>query len=131
LQTLPNRGIGYGLIRYLGEKTAKDKLQQLPQAEIFFCYQGQQRESANRKTQASFVRQPLEMGPRQSQQGLRRHLIEINAVIQKGQLNMHWVFSANLHERVSIERLTREFVAALQAILTDRAENLPELESVI
>jgi hypothetical protein len=39
-------------------------------------------------------------------------------MIRQSQLQMCWSFSTKVHERASIERLSLEFVEALQAILS-------------
>lgn len=101
----------------------KGRLRQQPEAEVFFNYLGQQRDSAEGRARGPAPPQPGK-GPMRSSQGLRRHLIEINALIQQGQLRMRWSFSSNVHERASIERLVQEFFRALEAFL--RSSRLPE-----
>ena len=110
-QALPSRGVTYGLLRYLGEDAVRHQLDQLPEAEVFFCYHGRR---AGRKTSPQRGPQPG-MGPLQSRQGSRRHLIELNAVIQQDELQTRWSFSSNVHERATIDGLIREFLAALRA----------------
>jgi hypothetical protein len=47
-------------------------------------------------------------------------------VIEAGRLQMRWSYSANLHERASIDRLTNAFVTALRAMLTLGQSRDPE-----
>jgi amino acid adenylation domain-containing protein/non-ribosomal peptide synthase protein (TIGR01720 family) len=116
LRAIPNRGIGYGLLRYLGDEEARSQLREQPQAEVFFNYLGQ-RGSVRRKSSGRAAPRP-KVGPLHGPRESRRYPIEINVVIEEGQLQMRWSYSANLHERASIDWLTNEFVAALQAMLT-------------
>jgi amino acid adenylation domain-containing protein/non-ribosomal peptide synthase protein (TIGR01720 family) len=134
IQAIPNRGIGYGLLRYLGDEEVRGQLRQQPQAEVFFNYLGQQRDSAEGRARGPAPAQPGK-GLMRSAKGLRRHLIEINATIQQGQLRMRWSFSSNVHERASIERLVQEFFRALEGFIgssrstghdTLAAEHFPE-----
>jgi non-ribosomal peptide synthase protein (TIGR01720 family) len=131
IRAVPNRGIGYGLLRYLGDEEVKGQLRQQPQAEVFF---GQQRDSAEGRARGPAPPQPGK-GQVRSSKGLRRHLIEINTMIQQGQLRMRWSFSSNVHERASIERLVKEFFRALEGFIgssrstahdTLAAEHFPE-----
>jgi non-ribosomal peptide synthase protein (TIGR01720 family) len=116
IRAIPNGGIGYGLLRYLGDEEVKGQLRQQPQAEVFFNYLGQQRDSAGGRASGPAPAQPVK-GPMRSSKGLRRHLIEINATIQQDQLQMRWSFSSNVHERASIERLVQEFFRALEGFI--------------
>jgi non-ribosomal peptide synthase protein (TIGR01720 family) len=117
LRAIPNRGIGYGLLRYLGSEEVRSHLSDQPQAEVFLNYFGQRR-GGERQAREFDELQPG-FGPLQSRQGLRRHAIEINAVIQHGQLQLRWSFSTNLHNRSTIEKLAQEFTIALQEFVED------------
>jgi len=41
LRGIPNRGIGYGLLRYLSDDKIEETLETLLQAEVIFNYLGQ------------------------------------------------------------------------------------------
>jgi amino acid adenylation domain-containing protein/non-ribosomal peptide synthase protein (TIGR01720 family) len=113
LLRIPNKGIGYGLLRYLNSDTAKH-LQTLPQALLSFNYLGQ----FQPLSQAPFKKVLKDAGgATQSRQSLRRYLLEITGFINDGQLQLEWTYSENCHQRATIERLAQEFLAALTAII--------------
>ncbi len=113
LRRIPNKGIGYGLLRYLNSDTAKH-LQALPQAQVSFNYLGQF-QPLSQEPLKKVVKDAS--GTTQSRQGLRRYLLEINGLINDGQLQLDWTYSENCHQRATIERLAQEFIAALTAII--------------
>src|SRR5262249_15533910 len=86
LRAIPHGGIGYGLLRYLGDEEVKGQLGAQPEAGVFFSYSAQRGERRERKARGPAGPQP-KMGRLQSPKGLRRYPIEINAVIQQGQLH--------------------------------------------
>jgi amino acid adenylation domain-containing protein/non-ribosomal peptide synthase protein (TIGR01720 family) len=114
LRRIPQRGIGYGLLRYLNKATA-ERLRTLPQAEVSFNYLGQ--------FQQAFSEQPLlgpaqeSGGPTQSPPSYRRHLLDINGFIHQGRLQLAWTYSEPLHRRSTVERLAQDFIAALQVLI--------------
>jgi non-ribosomal peptide synthase protein (TIGR01720 family) len=47
----------------------------------------------------------------------RRHLLEVNASVADGRLQMGWSFSREVHRRESIEALVSEYEAALVEVV--------------
>jgi non-ribosomal peptide synthase protein (TIGR01720 family) len=113
LRSIPNRGIGYGLLRYMS--AASERLAGLPQAEVSFNYLGQF-EQETRETSA-FRRSKESTGPSQSSKGMRRYLVTVNGQVMEDQLKMNWNYSENLHRYETIDSLARSFVAALQSLI--------------
>jgi non-ribosomal peptide synthase protein (TIGR01720 family) len=116
LRGVPNRGMGYGLLRYLhGEETVVAGLGALPKPQVSFNYLGQFDQIL---ADASPFRQaPESRGPDRSPKGERTHLLDISGGIGGGRLGMEWVYSENLHRRETIERLAQDYVASLRAII--------------
>jgi len=113
LRRIPNRGIGYGILRYL---TAKEiSLRQQPDAEIRFNYLGQ--------TDQAF-QSPLfglaqdSMGAGRSLKGNRRYRLDINAAIYGNQLHLDWIYSKTIHQQTTIAALAERFIAALRSLIT-------------
>jgi non-ribosomal peptide synthase protein (TIGR01720 family) len=115
LRAVPHQGSGYGLLRYLGaDEDLRARLRQLPQAEVFFSYQGQRpRRRAGRAPGAA----PPARGPLQSRQGLRRHLLEVEGGIRDGVLQLRWAYSGNVHRRETVEAVAQGLVTALGEML--------------
>jgi amino acid adenylation domain-containing protein/non-ribosomal peptide synthase protein (TIGR01720 family) len=117
LRSIPNHGIGYGLLRYLRkEETISEQLQALPQAEVSFNYLGQF--DSVLSPDAMFGLAKESSGGEHSQLGSRSHLLEVNAFVSDGCLQMNWTYSSNLHQRATIESLAEDFMRQLRSLIT-------------
>jgi amino acid adenylation domain-containing protein/non-ribosomal peptide synthase protein (TIGR01720 family) len=114
LRRVPNRGIGYGLLRYLGGD-AKGQLAQLPQAEVTFNYLGQVDQAL--PTSARFTWGAESQGPAQSPRAIRSHLLDVQGVISDGCLRLSLKFSEHRHRRDTIEQLAGRIVESLRALI--------------
>ncbi|HIP71159.1 MAG TPA: amino acid adenylation domain-containing protein, partial [Anaerolineae bacterium] len=116
LRRIPNRGIGYGLLRYLCEDTVvRQKLAALPQPELSFNYLGQMGQG---ETEESPLAPAVESGgPERSPQARRAHLLEIDGGVMDGRLELTWTYSPHHHRRETIERLANEFITSLQTLI--------------
>ncbi|HEX6292475.1 MAG TPA: MupA/Atu3671 family FMN-dependent luciferase-like monooxygenase [Herpetosiphonaceae bacterium] len=115
LSSIPQRGIGYGLLRYLGDETIARRLCALPQAEVRFNYLGQfdqvladDAPFGPAREWVGFVRSP---------HGNRRYLLEIDGSIVGGRLQLGWTYSRELHHDATIARLSAYFADALLALV--------------
>ncbi|MCP4663055.1 MAG: amino acid adenylation domain-containing protein, partial [bacterium] len=116
LRAVPNGGIGYGLLRYLGgDRETVEKLCGLPGAEVSFNYLGQLDPVLSH---SSLLRPaPESSGPATGSGGLRTHLLEINGGIADSRLRMNWTFSENLHHRSTVEALAASFLETLRGLI--------------
>jgi amino acid adenylation domain-containing protein/non-ribosomal peptide synthase protein (TIGR01720 family) len=104
LRQIPNRGLTYGLLRYLAsDSQARRALTVQPEPDVAFNYLGQ------------FPAAPElgSGGKARSARARRPHLIEINAAVSGGRLSVYWEYSESHHRRATIERVAAEFVARL------------------
>jgi non-ribosomal peptide synthase protein (TIGR01720 family) len=108
LRRIPNRGIGYGLLRYLScdEETVK-QLQTLPQSEIAFAYLGQFDQGNSESIRLS-----------RSRLIKRSKLLEIEASIIDHQLRLLWIYSDQVHQRSTIEMLGLSYLETLRSLIT-------------
>ncbi|MEI2579463.1 amino acid adenylation domain-containing protein [Scytonema sp. PRP1] len=115
LRRIPNRGIGYGVLRYLNENAAIcTKLQALPQAQVSFNYLGQ----FDQVLRASDVLgSAKEFKAEQSLLNKRSHLLGVSGFIRAGKLEMTWAYSEKVHQRTTIERLALGFMEALKTLI--------------
>jgi amino acid adenylation domain-containing protein/non-ribosomal peptide synthase protein (TIGR01720 family) len=117
LRDVPNRGIGYGVLRYLSEdKSVTAPLQTLPQAEVRFNYLGQFDQVLSESSLFKLVNQTP--GTSRSPRGNRRYLLDINGFVFGGQLQLEWMYSEQIHQRATIEQLAQGFVKALRSLIT-------------
>jgi non-ribosomal peptide synthase protein (TIGR01720 family) len=122
LRGIPHRGIGYGLLRYLGGQLNTADIisnQQAPwsQPEISFNYLGQYKPFTPSDTVFQLSSEPS--GPWYSPQGHRTHLIDVQGLVVNNQLRMSWTYSRQIHRQSTIEELANHFEAALQTLIED------------
>ncbi|WP_375471079.1 condensation domain-containing protein, partial [uncultured Nostoc sp.] len=116
LRAIPNKGIGYGLLRYLNsDAEISAQLQTIPASEISFNYLGQFTQVINTSSLMQVASESS--GISQSLQGQRRNLLEINAIITNEQLQIDWTYSSNIHQQGTIENIAQEFVSSLREII--------------
>ncbi len=118
LRATPNRGIGYGLLRYLSDrKEVVERLSRLAQAEVRFNYLGQQDRSL--LSSQLFLSTHESGAEAQSLRGERGYLLNIIASVTDEQLRFNWTYSENVHARQTIERLAEMTLAELRALLSE------------
>jgi len=117
LRAIPNRGIGYSLLRYLSpDEGARRSLSELPQAEVSFNYLGQ---FDGALAQAALLTPaPESRGPTLSPQAARRYLIDVNARIVGGELHLDWTYSETVHREETIESVAQGFHRALEGLIS-------------
>ncbi len=116
LRQVPNRGIGYGIMRYLSPDPALREALAAEQAEISFNYLGQVDQVVAAPDEL-FRMAPELSGPLQDQRGLRRHLLEVSGIVAGGRLELELTYSTSVHRRATIERLLSRYLAALRALI--------------
>ncbi|MBP5974300.1 amino acid adenylation domain-containing protein [Brasilonema sp. CT11] len=115
LRGIPNRGIGYGVLRYLNENAAiRTKLQALPQAQVSFNYLGQFDQVLKASDVLGLAK---EFKAEQSLLNKRSHLLGISGLIRAEKLEMTWSYSEKVHQRTTIERLALGFMEALKTLI--------------
>ncbi|MEH1814615.1 MAG: amino acid adenylation domain-containing protein [Nostoc sp.] len=116
LRRIPNKGIGYGLLRYLAQNGIAEKLQELPQAMVSFNYLGQIDQTHAEPALLQLAQEST--GPSCSPRGNRSYLIEIDGSLLNGQLHMEWTYSQNVHHHSTIEVLAQDFIEELRSLIT-------------
>ncbi|MTJ23751.1 amino acid adenylation domain-containing protein [Dolichospermum sp. UHCC 0352] len=115
LRQIPNRGIGYGVLRYLQENsTIREKLQSLPSAQISFNYLGQFDQVLKASESLGLAK---EFTAKQSLLNQRSHLLGISGFIRGGKLEMTWTYSEKIHKQDTIEKLAVGFIEALKNLI--------------
>ncbi|MEO5729911.1 MAG: condensation domain-containing protein, partial [Byssovorax sp.] len=115
LRALPGRGLGYGVLRYLGDDEVAAKLRAAPQAGVMFNYLGQRDQALPEASPFRWARESS--GPSRSPRARRRYLLDVNATIAEGRLHVRWIYSENRHEKATIEALARRYTEALAALI--------------
>ncbi|MFL6332308.1 MAG: amino acid adenylation domain-containing protein, partial [Pyrinomonadaceae bacterium] len=116
LRAVPQRGIGYGLLRYMGREETRRLMRELPDAELSFNYLGQlDQVLAEDGLLGAGGGDPS--GEPFSRRGRRSHLLSVNSLVAGGRLQVSWTYSENLHERATVERLAADYIAELERII--------------
>ncbi|MBU6352402.1 MAG: non-ribosomal peptide synthetase, partial [Chloroflexi bacterium] len=113
LRRIPHRGLGYGVLRFLA---AEEELVPAVPAALSFNYLGQF--DVAREQGSFLVGMATEgSGQPQSPAGLRSHLLDVNALVMNGELQVSWRFSRAVHRRSSIEGLAAAYLDALRRLI--------------
>jgi non-ribosomal peptide synthase protein (TIGR01720 family) len=116
LRSIPNRGIGYGILKYLNPSDdAVEKSKKSINAEVSFNYLGQMDHVMDEDS--LFAGAPESQGAMQSERGQRRYLLEITMVVVGGRLQVQWSYGRELHAKETIERLANEYLEALRRLI--------------
>ncbi|MDB9510448.1 amino acid adenylation domain-containing protein [Kamptonema animale CS-326] len=110
LRSVPNGGIGYGVIRYLSDDLeVNEKLLNLEQAEVKFSY----KQPIPLLEPASNF-QPIQL---RENDGRSSYLIEIEGFIREERLQVQWRYKETAYRRTTIENLAQEFLNSLQSLV--------------
>jgi amino acid adenylation domain-containing protein/non-ribosomal peptide synthase protein (TIGR01720 family) len=116
LRAIPNRGIGYGLLRFAsGDAMIAEKLQSRPQAEVRFNYLGQVDRMLFDSSMFSIASDLS--GPAQSKKAERAYLINIIGVVSNGELRLEWTFSESIHHKESVMQVADRFILELRDLI--------------
>jgi len=115
LRSLPGRGLSFGLLRCFGMGDEAARLRECARPEVSFNYLGQlEHENAGF---SSFGKVRSSRGASALMPGERTHLLEADAKVVSGRLQVDWTYSENLHRRETVEALAAQFERALRALI--------------
>ncbi|QNE17016.1 amino acid adenylation domain-containing protein [Kribbella qitaiheensis] len=112
LRSVPNRGIGYGALRYL---TEAGTTAHAPDPAISFNYLGQFDAQATSDGPFEGVPGALELDA--SPDAPRPHLLDVVSRVAAGRLEVTWSYSEHRHHRATVERVAEDMCAALREIV--------------
>ena len=112
LRQIPQRGIGYGILRYL---SADSDLSARPEPPMVFNYLGQFDQIVTGSKLFRFA--PESTGPWHSSKQRRRHALEVNSLVLNGQLEFSWTYCPERHPETAICKLADEFLVALKELI--------------
>ncbi|UKP00593.1 non-ribosomal peptide synthetase [Nostoc sp. UHCC 0870] len=115
LRQIPDRGISYGLLRYLASPTVRDTLKAIPLPQVRFNYLGQSDQIFSKNS--LFTPASESIGHSRSPRGKRNTLIEINSIVTGGKLRCDWTYSQKLHHRQTITTLADNYQKILHSLI--------------
>ena len=123
LRAVPKKGIGFGLLRYVGGfprpkglsvREHAARLAALPHPQVIFNYLGQLDAAA---AQTGYVAAAEPSGMPISPRGKRSHLIDVVAVVENGQLRVEWMHDRRVHPEERIRELSDAFLTSLRRLV--------------
>ncbi|MNQ54030.1 Linear gramicidin synthase subunit B [compost metagenome] len=115
LAQLPDRGLGFGMLRYLGRTQVRETLARLPQARITFNYLGQLDQAAGE--QSLFGPAPESLGDFHSPSAPLANWLEIIGQVRDGRLGMRCIFSRKRYRPETVQALMDAFQAELEHLI--------------
>ncbi|WP_085691694.1 MULTISPECIES: non-ribosomal peptide synthetase [unclassified Pseudomonas] len=116
LRAVPDKGLGYGVLRYLGDAASREALAALPEGQIVFNYLGQFDGSFDGEA-GLFTPAKENDGARQDAEAPLASLLTVNGQVYGGELRLEWTFSQDIHRRETIEQLAQAYQRALAEII--------------
>ena len=113
LRRIPRNGFSYGLLRYLSADGIP--ADQALQPEIGFLYLGQFDQELSASAPIKLAKESS--GPAQSPRQRRSHVLDFEARVAGGKLQVSLTYSQSLHSRETISRLADAFIEELRALI--------------
>ncbi len=117
LRAIPNRGMNYGLLRYLNADT-EQRLKGLQPSDVVFLYLGTGDQAESGSSLLKRANEPR--GPAHSPGNERPHPLEIVAGVASDQLTVSLTFSGSLHRRETALSLVTALVESLRLLIRHR-----------
>ncbi len=116
LSVIPNRGIGYGMLKYLSkEREVTGAFDMLPAPVIKFNYLGQLDQVFTNA--GSFALAGEAPGAERSLLAQKTHLLDINGFVLGGKLSLRWNYSQHIHDKSRILELAQAMLRELRSLL--------------
>ncbi|MBF4208259.1 amino acid adenylation domain-containing protein [Pseudomonas donghuensis] len=118
VRAVPDNGIGYGLLRYLGDSTARQALGQRPLPRITFNYLGQFDNSFDGQSDdALFTVAREASGSERAELAELGNWLTLNGQVYQGRLSIGWIFSPQMFDSQVVEGLAADYASELQALI--------------
>ena len=116
LRAVPNKGIGFGALRYLGEAQAQQTLAALAVPRITFNYLGQFDGSFDEQD-SLFKPSGEAKGDDQSPLAPLSNWLSLDGQVYGGELSLNWTFSQQMFDTATVQRLADDYTEELKALV--------------
>ncbi|WP_434562285.1 non-ribosomal peptide synthase/polyketide synthase [Pseudomonas sp. Z4-20] len=117
LRAIPDKGLGFGVLRYLGDEPTRRTLAALPVPRITFNYLGQFDSDFADDGDGLFVPASESAGAAQSPLAPLDNWLSLNGSVYAGELSIDWTFSSQMFDEATIQALAVEYGRELQALI--------------
>jgi non-ribosomal peptide synthase protein (TIGR01720 family) len=115
LRALPGRGLGHGALRWLADEPSREALAALPRPEVLFNYLGRVEHGGDEGELFRVADGPS--GRDQHPDTPRTHLLDVEAEVRAGRLEVRWTYNRGLHRAATVERLSASLLAELGRLI--------------
>ncbi|MEM1168647.1 MAG: condensation domain-containing protein [Cyanobacteria bacterium P01_H01_bin.35] len=115
IREIPDRGIGYGILRYLGDETTRRRLTQAQSSEILFNYLGQSDRTTGKERIEMIP--DISVGQLRDLRNSRSYLLEINAWVANGKLQLNWIYDHQVYQLETISTIAKNYISTLKSII--------------
>ncbi|WP_082036815.1 non-ribosomal peptide synthetase [Pseudomonas rhodesiae] len=116
LRAIPDNGLGFGALRYLGDDATRQAFSRLPVPRITFNYLGQVDASFDQPA-GLFATASESAGAEQSPDAPLSNWLTVNGQVYGGELHMGWTFSPLMFDPEVIEAVSVAFSRELTALI--------------
>ncbi|MGH3838239.1 MAG: condensation domain-containing protein, partial [Pseudonocardiaceae bacterium] len=117
LRAVPHRGLSYAALRYLsGPDSPARVLRGDPQPQISFNYHGQW-DVAAADSEGLYRGWYADIGQDAASASVRPCLLDVTGLVTDGELELSWVYSSEVHDETTVQRLAQEVIHALREII--------------
>ncbi|WP_327173294.1 amino acid adenylation domain-containing protein [Streptomyces sp. NBC_01336] len=120
LERIPNKGVGYGILRHLGAPDVASVLGRQPVPEVNFNYLGQFSRDLPGIGRYAPANEPK--GHSISPDGMRWNVLDVTAAVEGDTFGVYVGYSTSLHDRQTVERLAAGVIGHLRALIAGSAE---------
>ncbi|TPG68246.1 LLM class flavin-dependent oxidoreductase [Brevibacillus laterosporus] len=114
LRKVPNKGIGYGILRYLTSVETEEASHLIMKPQIMFNYLGQFDQDISADT---FQISPFNTGPTLSHKVERQYHFEIVGIIQDSTLRLHFEYNEKMYNSSTVQNIITLYKKHLLAII--------------
>ncbi|MEU8654864.1 amino acid adenylation domain-containing protein, partial [Streptomyces sp. NPDC048737] len=123
LAAVPHRGVGYGILRYLGPDAIRRELAGQTWPEISFNYLGQFDREITGLGRAAVESEPR--GASADPDGHRAHLLDVLVGVHGTRMSLSVLYSRNVHDERTARELVEGTAAVLRALIRAQQEAEP------
>jgi non-ribosomal peptide synthase protein (TIGR01720 family) len=116
VRNIPNSGISYGILRYLGDKEIQQQIAELPQPQLNFNYLGQT-DALLERTKSAFSIAEESPGHLQGMFRNPPHLLDITSIVYGDELGMVWSYNTCVQREESIKAFINYYQQSIEQLI--------------
>ena len=115
LRAVPDKGLSYGVLRYLADDNCQAAMAVLPQAEVTFNYLGQFDQSFGHD--ALFLPLSDSTGRSRDEQASLPNMLSIDSQVYNNELIVRWTYSSKRYDEATISALANDYLQQLENLI--------------